>query len=122
MLERVRSLSLLRTAQALFYLNALIWLVFGAISLVRMANGDTNQTITLMIVAVLMFANAAAMMGSGLGLGTRRRIFYYLALGVLAANILLTFTDQFGTFDLLTLLIDLAIVAMLTADRQRYSW
>lgn len=105
----------------MFYLNALIWLAFGVTSLIRMSNGDQNQIFTQAVVAVLIFGNAAAMLVSGLGLGTQRKIFFYLALGVLAANILLTFTDQFGIFDLLTLLIDLAIVGTLIADRQRYA-
>jgi uncharacterized membrane protein YhaH (DUF805 family) len=50
-------------------------------------------------------------------LGTGRRPFYYLALAVMAINIILTFTDQFGLLDFLTLVIDLAIVAILIAGR-----
>jgi len=43
---------------------------------------------------------------------------FYVALAVLLVNIVLTFTDQFGLFDLLTLLLDLIILALLLAGRQ----
>lgn len=119
-MRTVKSLNLFKASQALFYLNGLIWLAFGVTSLLRVANGAQTQTIILVIVAVLTFGNAAAMLVCGLALGARRGIFFYLALGVLAVNILLTFTDQFGLFDLVTLLIDLALLGILVADRRRY--
>jgi hypothetical protein len=38
---------------------------------------------------------------------------------VLAVNILLTFTDQFGLFDFLTLLLDLVLLALVLLLHQR---
>lgn len=104
-------------AQWLFYLNAAIWLVFGVASLARLSRGGAPPNITLLVVAVLMFGNAAAMLVAGWGLGKQNRWLYLLAIAVLLVNILLTFTDQFGIFDLLTLLIDAALLTLLVLKR-----
>ncbi|MBP6470897.1 MAG: hypothetical protein KBE23_14785 [Chloroflexi bacterium] len=45
---------------------------------------------------------------------------FYVALAVLLVNIVLTVTDQFGLFDLLTLLLDLIILALLLAGRRQF--
>jgi lysylphosphatidylglycerol synthetase-like protein (DUF2156 family) len=105
-----------RAAQALLIANAVIWLGFGVASFIRIAELGAGSG-TLAAVAVLMFGNAAAMLICGVGLGTRRRVFYWLALAVLIVNVVLTFTDQFGAFDLITLVIDLVIVGLLVAAR-----
>jgi len=107
-------------AQALFFLLAAIWLLIGILSLVRMANGATDQTITMWVVAVLVAANAGAMLIAGLGLRSRHKVFYYFALVLLVANIVLTVTDQFGLLDLVTLLMDAGLFALLIATRKRY--
>jgi hypothetical protein len=105
---------LIPLTQGLFLLNAAIWLLFGVISLWRLGNNPTNQEFTLWVVALLMFANVAAMLITGVGLGTRyRRLFVFFGLLVLLGNIILTFTDQFGLFDLLTLLLDLVMLGLL---------
>ena len=107
-------------AQVLFYILAAIWLLFGILSLIRMTNGATDQTITMWIVSVLVVANAGAMVVAGLGLGSGHRLFYYFAPVLLVANLVLTVTDQFGAFDLITLLIDAALLALVIATRNRY--
>ena len=109
----------LLASQILFFLNAVIWLAFGVITLARMA-ASSGQALTMLIVALLMFGNAGAMLLAGWGLGSRRRVFYFLALGVLAINILLTFTDQFGLLDFLTLLIDVCLLGLLLFTRRIY--
>ena len=76
--------SSVRAAQALFFLNALIWLAFGAIFLARMAGSDGANSVTLLVITVLMFGNVIAMLIAGLGLGKQNRPFYFLALAVLA--------------------------------------
>ena len=116
-----KALDSVRVAQALFFLNAVIWLVLGVVSLVRMTNGNPDHTITAWIVAILMFGNAGAMLWSGVGIGKQQKRFYYLAVAVLIVNIILTVTDQFGILDLITLVIDLALFGLLIATRKRYS-
>ena len=72
------------------------------------------------MVAIMMFGNAYAMMISGIGILSRRKIFYLLALAVIIVNIVLTFTDQFGLFDFVTLVIDGVILALLIASWGRF--
>ncbi len=98
------------TAQWLFALNAVIWLAIGAATLLRQSG--RGSSVGIWVLAVLIAGNAAAMAVCAWGLGQRGKLFIYLALLVLAVNILLTFTDQFGLLDLLTLLLDLVILAL----------
>jgi len=110
----------LRAAQALFFLNAAIWLVFGFVTVGRMAGRDPAQAMTTWVVAILMVGNAGAMLISGWGLGRHRKWFYYLAIAVLVVNIILTLTDQFGPLDLATLIIDLVAFGLLMASWHHY--
>jgi len=107
-------------ARALFLLNAAIWVLFGVVSLIRMSNSAAGSA-SMWIVAILMFANACVMLWVGGGLGKQQRRFYYLALVVLAVNIILTVTDQFGLFDLIILVFDAVLFALLVATRAGYS-
>lgn len=110
-----------RVVQALFFLNAAIWLLFGVSSLVRLSNGNPDRAITGWIVAILMFGNAGAMLWSGVGIGKQQKRFYYLAVVVLTVNIILTVTDEFGIPDFITLMIDIVLFGLLIATRKRYS-
>ncbi|MBI9044991.1 MAG: hypothetical protein JEZ06_10925 [Anaerolineaceae bacterium] len=65
-------------AQALFYLNAVIWLLFGVTSLMWLSNSDPGQLIVFATVAIMMFGNAAAMLVSGWMLQKRIKLFIYL--------------------------------------------
>ena len=109
-----------KTAQAIFRLNAVIWLVFGIISLVRLAGNPTHQTITLFVVASLMFVNVGAMLLSAWLISKRNQWLYLIALTVLLGNIILTFTDQFGLFDLITLVIDLILLGIMLVKREQF--
>jgi lysylphosphatidylglycerol synthetase-like protein (DUF2156 family) len=117
----LKSITPLKAAQALFFLNAAIWLAFGVVSLVRLKSTNPDFAVTAAFIAVLMFGNATAMLVSGWGIGKRWKWFYYLALAVLAVNILLTFTDEFGAFDFITLVIDLVLLGLLIVIRKRWS-
>ena len=109
-----------RAAQALFFIMSAIWIAFGSAMLIRIFNSSTNPTITLWVVALLMFGNAGAFLLLGWGIGRSNRLFFYLGILVLAANIFLTFTDEFGLYDLLTLIIDLVLLVLLIVTRSRY--
>ena len=102
-------------AQAMFFLNAAIWILFSVLTLRRM-HGSMAW-----IIAVLMASNAGAMLLAGWGIRKRHKWFYYLGIAVLAVNIVLTVTDQFGLLDLLTLLIDVTLLVLLLATRSRYA-
>ena len=109
-----------KAAQALFILMGLIWFIFGVATLVRMGSSGTNPTITFWIVALLMFGNAGMLLLLSWGIGRQKNLFFYLGIIVLAANIFLTVTDEFGIFDLITLIIDLVLLILLFVTRSRY--
>jgi hypothetical protein len=104
----------LQVAQALFFLNAAIWLAFGVAALIRMKDSQL-QPVAALVVGILMFGNAAAMLLCGIFIGRGNRLWFNLAAAVLAINILLTFTDQVGLLDWITLAIDLLLVGFLMA-------
>ena len=110
----------IRIAQWLFYLNTLIWLGLGAASMLQPSRAGGISPATLLVIAALMFANSAAMLLSGWGIVRRNFSLYVFALAVLAVNILLTFSDQFGAIDLLTLLVDVVLFGLLLVNRRYY--
>lgn len=110
----------IKTAQLLFYLNALIWFVLGLVSWVSIGDHQAIPAYLRWTITLLMFGNASFMLFSGWGLGRGSRWLYLLALGVLAANIILTFTDQVGTLDWITLVIDLLLLGILITIRKKY--
>jgi len=116
-----KALNSVLVAQALFFLNVAIWSLLGVSTLVRMADRNTGHAITGWIIALLMFGNAGAMLWAGVGIGKRQKRFFYFAVAVLAINIILTVTDQFGLLDLITLMFDLVLLGLLIATRKRYS-
>ncbi|MCB9418438.1 MAG: hypothetical protein H6667_01425 [Ardenticatenaceae bacterium] len=109
-----------KITQAIFGLNAAIWLIIGIGTLVRMSQTSTNQAIVLWVIAILIFGNAGAMLFSVWLIGQRKRLFYLAALAVLLVNIILTFTDQFGLLDFLTLIIDLILLGIMLVKRQAF--
>ena len=113
--------SAVRAAQALFFLSAAVWLAFGLLWLLDTAGRTPVQAATAWVVGLLMLGNVLAMLVSAIGLGTRRRLFYFLAVGVLAINLALTLTDQVGLFDWITFALDLALLVLLVVTRRLYS-
>ena len=110
----------MRAIRVLLLLMAAIWVKFAVVSLQRSADGATSQSVGI-VVAMLMLGNAAALGLCGWGLGPRPRLLYWPTVALLTLNIVLTFADEFGTWDLITLLIDLAILALLVAVRRQMS-
>ena len=80
---------------------------------VRMRGNDTAPMIPRLIVAILMFGNASAMLVAGITIGKGNRWCYYFATTWLVVNIILTFTDQFGISDLFTLIIDSILLGLI---------
>ena len=109
-----------RFTQWLFFFNACIWLVFAVNSIFRLVNSSNTPLIAIWVVTILMFGNAGTMLVTGLWLGQRSRWAFFLALVVLFVNILLTFTDQVGFYDIVTVLLDFVILGLLLYDRKNY--
>jgi MFS family permease len=108
-------------AQALFYMNAVIWLVFAIASIAGILIHNPEQALMSWLIAILMLGNAAALLLSGVLMPRSGRPGFLFALAVVLANIMLTFTDQFGTLDLITLLMDLLLLVLLLLGRKSLS-
>ena len=102
-----KSSGLRSTAQALFYLNALIWLGLTAAGYVRIQQSGALSGLAPLVIAVMMGGNAVAMLLAGALAAILATVML-----LLLVNILLTFTDQFGLLDIITLLIDLLLLAL----------
>ena len=118
--DRPRMPTAVVAARAGFALNGAAWIVLGVASLARMAGGTAGQPVMLAVLGALMLGNAAVLLWIGRGLGRQRRIFLYLGLAVLAANLVLTVTDQMGLYDWLILALNLGLLVLLLASRTHY--
>jgi hypothetical protein len=110
-----------RTAQALFFINAALWLVLASQRLFMPdVDASLDEPVSMGIMAVLLFGNAALMFWCGLMLGKRLRLYFYITVIVLVINVILTVTDQIRLTDMLTLLVDLALLGLLSLTRKNY--
>lgn len=108
-------------ARWVFVLLGVIWLVFGGWSMTRVNGGGGNLSSTMLgIIAMLMFVNAIELIWIGWGIGKGQRLYYYFGLLVLAGNIFLTLTDEFGVFDLVTLILAVGLLIILIVTRSKY--
>jgi hypothetical protein len=108
----------IKIARALFFLNAVTWLGF-AIYLYREMTGLDNR-LSAVIIAIFMLGNAVALFISGLLIHRRVKWGYYFSIAVVALNIILTFTDQFGVADFLVLLLDTVLFMILISLSNLY--
>lgn len=110
-----------RSAQVLFFINTALWVYMAAVSLIR-PDGDASpdEPIGMGIMAALMFGNAVLMFWSGLMLGTRLKLYFYIAVMLLVINVMLTVTDQTGLLENLTLLVDIVLLGLMGLTRKNY--
>ncbi len=103
---------LIQIIKWLFWLNAAVWLTFGIWSMVRIGEGAPGKAVTLWVIAILMLGNVAAFLWCSWAVQKQAGWYRFTIMAVLAANILFTFTDQFGLLDFLTLLLDVVLLAL----------
>ena len=113
----MKNISITGAVKTGFFLITLFWVITGIVSFIRIHGQDASLPLLNLIIAFLMFANAAALLVCGLGISSGKNWLYLFSIAVLAVNILLTVTDQFGLFDLLTLLLDLSLLTTLLVKR-----
>lgn len=108
---------LVRLVQGLFVLIGVVWAVLGAVSLLNPpAGASANQPL---LMALLMFGNAAALMFCAWAVGRQQGKLDYLILTVLILNLSLTVTDQFGWLDALVLVLYVILLGMVVVLRSR---
>jgi hypothetical protein len=108
--------TLLKLTRGGFFLNALVWLVFGGMSLTLAVEAGTTIR---WVYSLLMFANAMVMFWFGLQIVSGRKGVFFLAIVYMAINVVLTITDQFGIMDALILFLNLILLGLLFVARQR---
>ncbi|MCU0488182.1 MAG: hypothetical protein MUE67_04420 [Anaerolineales bacterium] len=113
----MKSTNAIRWISGLFHFNAVIWLAMGIWTISRTTAAGPPSPVLGWIIAAMVLGNAGAMLLSGYGISRRIKWAVYFAFLVIVANIVLTFTDQFGIWDLITLLIDVTILGLLAAKR-----
>ena len=107
---------LAKTAQYLFFLIGGIWLVLAGLTFFSRGGFQSAYW----IIAVLMVGNGGALIVLGVGINRFRKLFFWLGLIAVGVNIFLTFTDQFGLWDMITLLIDLSLFGVLVLNWKHY--
>ena len=68
--------------------------------------------------ATAMLLYGLILVGVGIGLATRRKLFYYLSVGLLAVGGLMTIFDEFGAIDLMVLLMAATSVIYFVANKR----
>ena len=107
---------MLKTIRFLFFMNAAVWLVFGALNAFRFAD---ESSLMRLIYAVLMVTNAVVMVWFGVMIPSKRNWVFFLGILYMAINVVLSITDQFGWIDALILLLNLIILGLLFVARGR---
>jgi len=107
---------LLNLTRILFFVNAAVWLVFGALSVFQYFE---DGSLPRLIYEGLMIANAVFMIWFGVMIVTGRNWVFFLAILYMAVNVVLSVTDQFGWIDALILLLNLVILGLLFLARQK---
>ena len=105
--------------RALFYLNAILWLVYTIYIYFDMAVVNHNE-LSADIATIYVFVNAVAMFISGLALGNEQKPTFYLALVVIILNIILTILNITDLVFLVAFILDILMLWLLMNIRNGY--
>jgi len=94
----------LKNVKLLFILIAVIWFIFGIYTCLESGN---------ILFTAIMFINSGLFFWLGNRVCRREKVAYYGALIVLAINIILTITDQFGVYDFIILVLNIYLFWLL---------
>ena len=115
-MKKDQTTSLLKLTRAMFFVNVLVWLMFGVGSLIRaVEEGSTLRW----VITFMMIANAAVMFWFGVVIVNGQKRIFFLAFLYIALNVVLSITDQFGWVDALILSLNLILLGLLFVTRQR---
>lgn len=104
---------LLPLVRVLFVVNSMIWLGHGVVRLVQLRPVSHELGIMPLIVPTLMFGNAAALLLASICISKKRYFFFYFAIVLLFLNILVIAVDNLQVHDLIALLFDMLLLALL---------
>ena len=105
--------------RALFYLNAILWLVYTVYIYFDMAVLNHNE-LSADIATLYVLANAVLMFVSGFVLGKQKKTSYYFALVVVVLNTLLTLLNLSDLVFVVAFILDILILWALLPLRKDY--
>lgn len=115
-MKKDQTTNLLKLTRAMFFVNVLVWLMFGVGSLIRaVEEGSTLRW----VITFMMIANAAVMFWFGVVIVNGQKRVFFLAILYMVLNVVLSITDQFGWVDALILSLNLILLGLLFVTRQR---
>lgn len=106
-----------QAAEILFFVMAAIWLILAGLTLGKALHDAVFSPTAAFLVAGLMVLNASGFFFFGLNIKKRSKRTHLLAVTFLLLNIFLTITDQFGFWDMLTLLLDGVLLILVIVAR-----
>lgn len=116
----IKSQTLLNSAVVLLIAKAFLWLIFGIAYFVRQG-GFGDFRVQSFVMPILMWIDAIGYIFIAWGIAKRSRIVFLIAFPFLIINAVLAITDEFGLFDLIVLLLDVLILAMLLLTRKTFT-
>ena len=105
--------------RVLFYLNAILWLVYTIYIYFDMAVLNRNE-LSADIVTIYVLVNAVVMFVSGLMLGKQKKTAFYFALIVVILNALLTILNLSDFVFVIAFILDIIILWALLPLRKDY--
>jgi hypothetical protein len=106
---------LLKWTRILFFLNAVVWLGLGILSLSFRALDDGS--LVQWVITVLMLINGLVMICFGIMIISGGSLVFTLAILYMSLNVVLSITDQFGWVDALILFLNLCLLGSLFVTR-----
>jgi hypothetical protein len=101
-------------------LNATFWLVYAFIMVFGGIRSFAASSMLKWVMTILAFGSSAALVGTAIFLRRHNRFAFYFGLVLLASIAILSITDEFGLFDLFSLLVSLIPLGLMLKDRAWY--
>lgn len=107
----------LKWTRILFFVNAVVWLTFGILSLLFRALD--NGGLIRWAITVFMLINGFLMIWFGIVIVKGQPQVFVLAIVYQGLNVVLSFADQFGWVDALILLLNFCLLGSLLVAKHR---
>jgi len=110
--------NMMHLIQGLLLLNMIVWVALGGLTLHKQAAAAADAVSFQQTIGLMMIGNA--LIFGVLAFSYRKPHFRNITVVWLMVNIVLTFSDQFGLYDVLTLMLDVLIMVLILVQKKRY--
>lgn len=115
-----KSQALHHSAVVLLIVKAFLWVILGTAYFARQG-GPGDFPVLRAVLSSLMWIDALGYIFLAWGIAKRSRMVFFIAFPFLIVNAILAVTDQFGLLDLMVLLLDLLILALLVLTKKAFT-